>query len=173
LPPKAISVQTYVDKLAKQPGAERFKDYYTWLSNAAHPAVGSRIAYSGDVLLHNAGATMRRRITRRPTSLNGKTDAQGFTIAHDAADATVLASDHGNQFLNDALRIVDDFGLTTAAPNLTKYTYWRGFQPVARNSQCPCGCGKFKRNVHRWGEPAPPLHLSIKEGTVDLTVFPA
>ena len=39
----AINVLTYVQKLAKELGSASLEEDYSWLSDAAHPAIGSRI----------------------------------------------------------------------------------------------------------------------------------
>jgi hypothetical protein len=56
--------------------------------------------------------------------------------------------------LQQALNVVDDAGLTTAAATLTLRAYWRNFTPVRGKRPCPCGRGPSSACGHRWGEPA-------------------
>lgn len=53
---QATSVLTLVKKLAKMTDDERFTDWYDWLSDAAHPALGARIAFASPPM----GARHRR-----------------------------------------------------------------------------------------------------------------
>ncbi|QEM25589.1 hypothetical protein D6M20_01845 (plasmid) [Rhodococcus qingshengii] len=153
----APNVQTYVDKLAKETGEPQFLKWYAWLSNSAHPAIGSRMAYASQPIVHTTGAVMRRRFSRRPTSINGRSEELDFLIAHQCADSTVAAVQVGLSLLSQALEIVDDIGLTTGAATLTRHTYWRNLKPVRGNRQCPCGKGKWPACQHRWGGPTPAI----------------
>lgn len=153
----ATNVQTYVDKLAKETGEPQFLKWYTWLSNSAHPAIGSRMAYASQPMVHPTGTVMRRRFSRRPTSINGRSEELDFLIAHQCADSTVAAVQVGLSLLSQALEIVDDIGLTTGAATLTNHTYWRNLKPVRGNRECACGKGKWPACQHWWGEPAPAI----------------
>jgi hypothetical protein len=150
----AINVQTYVNKLARDSGGN-YVEQYAWLSNSAHPAVGSRIAYSGPFRKHVTGAVIRRRFTRRPRSVDDNSKGLGYLVAQYAADSTVDVITYGLPLIWRSLELVDDFGLTTCAATLTNHKYWRNLKPVERNAQCPCGCGKFKRSRHQWRKPLP------------------
>ena len=157
----ATNVQTYVDKLAKASGEMEFLRWYAWLSNAAHPAVGSRIAYASQPLVHETDTVVRRRFTRRPTSIQGKTEGLDFLIAHQSADATISAVKVGLPLLWKALEIVDDVGLTTHAATFTEQIYWRNLKPVRGNRWCPCGKGRWKSCQHDWGSPAPEISITL------------
>jgi hypothetical protein len=121
----ATNVLTYVDKLKKQCGLQELREQYNWLSNAAHPAIGSRIAYMGPTTGHVSGAVAQWDVLRRPASVQGQRKELQFTLAHIAADALISVAPIGCALLWQCLLIVDDFGLTSNAYRLTDRQYWR------------------------------------------------
>ena len=40
------------------------------------------------------------------------------------------------------LRIIDDIGLTTHAPDMASFAYWRQVNQKGQNSMCPCWSGE-------------------------------
>jgi len=99
-----------------------------------------------------------RFYARRPVLVYAGTKVgTDFTIAHTAADALIACGTIGADFLDQALFLVDDFGLTTQAATLTRRWYWRDFIPVRGSRACPCGRGKWSGCGHWWGHPAPTL----------------
>jgi hypothetical protein len=55
------------------------------------------------------------------------------------------------------LRIVDDVALTTGAPTMASFSYWRMVSQKSRDAPCPCRSGKkAKRCSHTWAD-EPPL----------------
>jgi hypothetical protein len=161
----ATNVMTYIQKLAKRYGHEGLDNFYTFLSNAAHPAVGAKMAYASEFPAHETGAYSLRRLSRRPTAA-GRSSKLGFTIASVAANATITFGGencrlaHPKGLLYQALSMVDDFGLTTRSGLLTRTRYWRKLMPGHRSSDtCPCHCGKRAVAKHRWGEPAPEIRV--------------
>jgi hypothetical protein len=157
---KAVNVLTYIRKLAKATGDDRVNKWYDWLSDAAHPALGARIAMSSSPAMHETKAVTLRCYARRPVFVQaGKSVGTDFTIAHMATDALIACGTIGADLLEQTLRIVDDFGLTTQAAALTRRWYWRDFTPVRGARACPCGRGKWSHCGHRWGEAAPTLSV--------------
>jgi len=155
---QATNVLTYVKKLASATKNEQYAKWYDWLSDAAHPAFGARIALGASPLAHESGAVVVRYYARSPMHLesaSGEKIDLPSTIALDAADATIAAGTVICSLLQQALRVVDDVGLTTAASTYTTRQYWRDFKPVRGSRQCPCGRGKWGQCGHRWGSPAP------------------
>jgi hypothetical protein len=153
---QATNVLTLVQKLAKATADDRFTEWYDWLSDAAHPAFGARIAFASPPMVHPSMAVMVRSYARSPMSLVGGGEQRLLepTIAFAIADATVAAGKVITEVLEQALSVVDDVGLTTAAAPLTLRTYWRNFSPVRGKRPCPCGRGPSSTCRHRWGEPA-------------------
>lgn len=154
---KATNVQTYVDKLAKDAGDQRFADWYDWLSDAAHPAFGARIAFSSDPLVHDRRAVVERYYVRSPMHIQGKGRTQDFEhpIFQKSVDALIACAQVVDQVLEQSLHIVDDFGLTTEAPTYTLRSYWRDFVPTQGRLPCPWGRGTWNTCGHQWGAPAP------------------
>jgi hypothetical protein len=153
---QATNVLTLVQKLAKATADDRFTDWYDWLSDAAHPAFGARIAFASPPMAHPSRAVAIRSYARSPMSLEGNGERRLLepTIAFAIADATIAAGKVINDVLQQALNIVDDVGLTTEAATLTLRAYWRNFTPVRGKRPCPCGRGPSSACGHRWGEPA-------------------
>ncbi|NYH84008.1 hypothetical protein SAMN05421678_106259 [Actinopolymorpha cephalotaxi] len=155
---QATNVLTLVKKLGKQTaGGENVLHWYDWLSDAAHPAFGSRIAYSSPPIGHQSRAVMMRVYARSPLSLVGKGSTQDLepTIALAVADSLILSGKVITGLLEQSLALVDDFGLTTSAATLTRRSYWRNFVPTRGGRQCPCGRGRWSDCRHRWGGLAP------------------
>lgn len=157
----AKNVQGYVQRLTKASGVD-FEDMYAWLSNAAHPAVGARVLYASEPNEHVTETSTIRFYSRYPTVVQQGGAERRFIIADYAAMGALSASDIGIKLLWKSLRLIDDFGLTTGAASLTNVSYWRNLGPVGRNLQCPCGCGKYKRHRHNWGEPTPDVAFAPK-----------
>ena len=82
-----------VKKLTKMTHDERFTDWYDWLSDAAHPALGARIAFASPPSVHDSGAVMTRWYARAPLSQEGggKREPLEPTIALTVADALIAA----------------------------------------------------------------------------------
>jgi hypothetical protein len=159
VPWPATNVMTYIQKLAKRYGHENMTKFYAVLSNAAHPAIGARMAYASLLPNHETGAYSLRRLSRRPTAA-GKSSDLTFFFASTAAEATYLFGDQGWHLLYQALFMVDDFGLTTRSGLLTRHRYWRKLQPGNRSSDnCPCKCGRWSGAKHQWGQPAPEIRV--------------
>ncbi|KQY41874.1 hypothetical protein [Cellulomonas sp. Root137] len=161
---QATSVLTYIQKLAKAVDKPEVSSWYDWLSDAAHPAAGARIALSSQPVVHESGAVALQFLARRPVSprradeLVGGTD---FRIAHVSADAARLCGSLVSEVLEHGLWLVDDFGLTTSAATLTLRRYWRDLVPVKGSRQCPCGRGTAADCGHRWGGDVRALNLSL------------
>jgi hypothetical protein len=91
-PKPAVNVLTYVQKFAKRSGGDYGKvleTLYDQLTNAAHPAILARMAYSSSPSLHETGAYELRLLSRRPPAAAHSTD-WGAEIASLAADATTI-----------------------------------------------------------------------------------
>ena len=154
---RAKSVLTYIQKLEKwTQRSVATTDWYDWLSDAAHPAFGARIALASQPIVHETRAFTLRFLARRPVPIISPIGVfTDFTIAHMAADAVTFAAEAGKQLLECALNVVDDFGLTTGAAELTNRAYWRNSLPERGRAPCPCGCGPAAKSRHNWHSPAP------------------
>ncbi|GGM43404.1 hypothetical protein ACFQBY_22025 [Promicromonospora citrea] len=161
---KATNVLTYVDKLSKDTGDRRFLDWYDWLSDAAHPALGARLAFASDALVHEHGGVMQRYYARSPMHIEGKGTMHEFEhpIFQMPVDALIACGRIVGDLLERSLEIVDDFGLTTEAATYTQRSYWRNVVPAEKGATCPCGLGPAKRCEHQWGRPAPAISVASR-----------
>jgi hypothetical protein len=147
-PPQIQSknVMTYIEKLAKRTTGFDVMDTYEWLCDAVHPSFGSWTTYSV------VRARDPARHPMRPVVSNPRTVEP--TVAQKAADAVILASELLDQDLAHARWVLDDVGLTTEIADSLRLDFPLAVHRPERNSPCPCGSGrKFKRCVHRWGQP--------------------
>jgi hypothetical protein len=153
---QATNVLTLVQKLAKATADDRFTEWYDWLSDAAHPAFGARIAFASPPMVHPSMAVMVRSYARSPMSLVGGGEQRQLepTIAFAIADATIAAGKVITEVLEQALSVVDDVGLTTAAAPLTLRTYWRNFSPSGESAPARAGADRPRLAGTGGGEPA-------------------
>lgn len=159
-PPKGLSknVMTYIEKVAKRSSSIDIVDTYEWLCDAVHPSFGSATTYIVSRVGDNARSHIVEQYARHPLqpmlSISPRTEP---TVAQKAADAVVFATDllHGD--LINARRVIDDLGLTVDVASALRLNVTLAQKKPERNDQCPCGSGrKFKRCVHRWGQPGTP-----------------
>jgi hypothetical protein len=162
----ATNVLTLVQNLAKATHDARFTDWYDLLSDAAHPALGARIAFASPLFVHDSEAVTIRWYARAPLARRGARGDEQLEpiIALTAADALAAAGSVIVDVLAQALAVVDDMGLTTGAATLTRHGYWRNFVPVRGNRPCPCGRGRASKCLHYWGQPAPELTVPTTAG---------
>lgn len=166
---KAISVLTYVQKLARLTQDARYETWYDWLSDASHPAFGSRIASAGEPRVHESGAVVVRFFSRGTlvtVPVNGEGAAgieQGRPefneVASNVAESVVTAAKTYFTALQSARHLVDDFALTTNAATLTLRQLWPALTRSAPGDLCPCDCGARDYGSHVWGGPAPHFEL--------------
>jgi hypothetical protein len=160
---KATNVLTYVQHLARFASDDRILNWYDWLSDAAHPAFGARIALASPPMRHSSGALIVRSYGRSPMFLvdsSGNREQLDHDIAEMCCDTLITSGRIATEVLDQALAVVDDFGLTTRASSLTRRWYWRDFLPANGNRPCPCGRGAWARCGHFWGRPGPKLEIA-------------
>ena len=75
------------------------------------------------------------------TSSSSEPDAREATIQTALARAATLAVDVLEKTLDDALKIIDDIGLTTKAPTMANFDYWRNLVQKQGNALCPVARG--------------------------------
>ena len=78
------------------------------------------------------------------------------TIQEAIAGASIVAVKVIEKTLDDALRLIDDIGLTTKAPAMASFDHWQKVIGKQGNAICPCCSGrKAKHCHHRWTDPTP------------------
>lgn len=149
-------------KLAKRYPGDLRNDY-AWLCNTVHPSLGNTLAFAAPPLVHRSRTHMMRWLAASPIRLDGNANFDQATfvdrsIPSSTARAACAALDVLTTTLAAALAMIDDIGLTTGAPAMADFPYWRNLSPTARNESCACGSGKKTKNcIHSWGAPTPPM----------------
>jgi hypothetical protein len=78
------------------------------------------------------------------------------TIQEALVRVAILAVEVLEKSLDDSLKLIDDIALTTKAPSMASFGYWRNLSPARGNVSCPCRSGrKAKHCLHRWTDPVP------------------
>lgn len=62
--------------------------------------------------------------------------------------------------LDDSLRIIDDIALTTKAPRMASFDYWRKVTVTTRKQLCPCRSGRRAEHCQHWWGAACPAVLA-------------
>lgn len=163
--PTATNVLTYVKHLSKSVGRPEVTDHYDWLSDAAHPAFGARIATASDGMLHESKAVYIRYHDRRPMALVGQDSTRRFSypIAGHILDTLDFCGEVVGPILEQSLEVIDDFCLTTGAALYSTRDYWRKLTPTRGSRKCECGRGKWSACGHWWGGDPPIVELPRRD----------
>jgi hypothetical protein len=143
-----INVLTQLEKLARATDYPLQRDYQ-WLCNVVHPSVGGMLAFQAPLMRHETGVCAFQFVCGVPLhidSISGQT-LRETTVQDALARVAVLAVYVLEKTLNDALRIVDDIGLTTKAPKMASFSYWRNLTQGHRKTSCPCRSGKAGKTL--------------------------
>jgi hypothetical protein len=146
-----------VEKLGKAVGDELQEDYQ-WLCSTVHPSLGNTFAFSAPSLVHDTHTHMQTWFCGVPIHIAGPSGESSAerTVQVATARGAVMALTTLRVTLDAALRVIDDVGLTTRAPEVSAQGYWRNLERGERNDSCPCRSGrKAKRCIHEWGVKGP------------------
>lgn len=151
------NVLSQVEKLDRAVPQRRLQENYQILCNTVHPSVGGTLAMSGSGVMHESGTHIL--LWFGPTGVNYRDEISAMNPEPIVLDAIVLAAVTAVEVmckaLDDALRLIDDVGLTTRASKLSTFDYWRKLVPQPKQL-CPCRSGRISRNcAHLWDKPAP------------------
>jgi hypothetical protein len=134
-----INVLTYIEKLAKSCPDMDLQTHYQWLCNTVHPSCGGTFAMSTPIVSHTSSTHAFAWFAPFPThteSTKGK--ASERRVQEAIAKSAIVAMRVMVQTLDDSLRVIDDLGLTTGAPKMATFHYWRRLQ-VTKKQLCPAG----------------------------------
>ncbi len=150
---KRTNILGPVEKLAKAVAVDLQSDHQ-WLCNTVHPSVGNTIAFSANPLRHETGTHFHYLYAGQPGAYPDRDGVGTDAIIEKAvARAATTALTVLEASLDAALRVIDDLGLTTNAPMVTRERYWRNVTAGGRNEPCVCRSGKkVKQCAHRWGD---------------------
>lgn len=112
------------------------------------------LAFASPMMVHDTGATGFQFVAPFATHIEG---GQGInaeiTIDEAVARSAILAVAVVCETLDVTLRVIDDIALTTGAPTMASFSYWRMVSQKSRNAPCPCRSGKKAKNCpHGWAE---------------------
>ena len=150
------NVLTLIEKLGRATENPVQQDYQ-WLCNAVHPSIGGMLAFASPLLVHTTKASAFQWICAAPIHVDTAGQIIRVTTIQEAlARASALAVDVLVKTLDDALKIIDDIGLTTKAPTMASFDYWRNIAQKKGDALCPCRSGRTARNcLHRWTDATP------------------
>ena len=153
------NILTQIEKLDRVTDSSIQGDYH-WLCNAVHPSVGGLLAFASPMLVHKSRMCAFQTIAPFPISIQSNRNPEERiveeTIETALVRAATLAVDILTRTLDDALKIIDDVALTTNAPQMASFGYWRMLAQKGQNSLCPCRSGrKVKHCQHRWIDDPP------------------
>jgi hypothetical protein len=166
---KATNILTHLDHLQRAAPCWDVRDWYDWLSDAAHPAYGGNTLYLTQYAAHRSGAYAFKFLGSSP--LSAEVDDSGArsarpvpTLMAEALTALVPAQ---NSLRDETLRLVDDVMLTFDVTRATTRQTWRPLATSRGSRDCECGRGKWKDCRHLWGDtysvPESRLILSVDE----------
>ena len=155
-----------IEKLQRATSVPIWQDY-EWLCNAVHPSIGTMLAYATPMLWHKTGTHGFQYVAPFATHIVGSGGIHAETTIDEAiARSAVLSVAVVRQTLDATLRIIDDVALTTGAPVMASFKYWRMLSQKSRNTLCPCRSGRKVKNCrHGWKEQLP--------SQIDLSSFDA
>jgi hypothetical protein len=137
---------------------------YQLLCNVVHPSVGNMLAFTAPMVAHKTETVAFQYVA--PFGIHFARDGQKHaetTIVEALARSAVLAVAVLRETLDVTLRIVDDVALTTEAPTMASFRYWRMVTQKSRNVPCPCRSGKKAKSCrHAWSEPPPQVAERFK-----------
>ena len=181
------NILTQIEKLSRATNLPVQQDYQ-WLCNAVHPSIGGMLAFAAPMMGHATNTHAFQWVCEAPTSFynaklsrdkhhvlvdtarlkdlgiepalntSSETIFREATIHNAIARAASLAVEVLEKTLDGALRLVDDVGLTTNAPAMATFPYWRNLTRKYGSRSCPCRSGlKANQCLHRWSDPVPEI----------------
>jgi hypothetical protein len=122
---------------------------YDWLCNLAHPSFAAMFAFAGPLLMR--GSDRKVQYAERPLEAFPGDETIDDTIISTIHRAAAQSLRLVTIEFDRGVRLLDDIGLTTKAPQLAATDYWRRLVAGARNDRCPCRSGrKVKLCRHEW-----------------------
>lgn len=156
---RRTNVLTQVEGLGDA-GLETLHEDYAWLCNTVHPSLGTIKTFSTPPQVRSEVPTYSLTLLAGGPLLAGDPSKELWSIGdrtiQSAVDRACSTSLHVLQRCMAAmLSTIDDVGLVTRAPELSRWDYWRQLvRPKGLSDLCPCESGltweKCQERVHRW-----------------------
>jgi hypothetical protein len=161
------NILSYINNLARATNGP-IHDDYQWLCNAVHPSIGGMLAFAAPLMGHNTKTHAFQWVCSEPihfTKLPHNTGQRGTniprypheeeereaTVENALARVAIFSVDVIKIVLDQALRVIDDIGLTPNAPATAIFEYWRTIRNPGKNANCACRSGKkVKYCPHNW-----------------------
>jgi len=144
-----------IDKLSKAYSCS-LADDYEWLCNTVHPSIGNAFVFGRLWLHHDTGTHLVAPYSGKALVIklpDGSIQRNERPVEMAVVRGAGFALEVLTATLDEALRVVDDVGLTTRAPELARDKYWRNIRRPGLYELCPCRSGhKVKWCQHIWGE---------------------
>jgi hypothetical protein len=137
---------------------------YQWLCNAVHPSIGGMMAFASPMMTHDTGTVAFQFVAPFASHIesSGEISAE-VTIDEAVARSSILAVAVLRDTLDVTLQIIDDVALTTGAPTMANFKYWRMVSQKSRNALCPCRSGRKAKNCqHVWTTEPPRVTEKFK-----------
>lgn len=149
------NILTQLEKLPRVTEYALPEDYQL-LCNTVHPSLGSVLTFSGPFEVHKTETYAFQPLSPLPirtTTTINPDKIETVSVVEDAlVRAAVFASRVILKTLDHGLHVIDDVALTTGAPDIANFTYWRNIRQKGRNSICPCRSGRLVKHCsHGWG----------------------
>jgi hypothetical protein len=123
------NVLTYIGRLAKSCPNIDLQEQYQWLCNTVHPSCGGTFAMSTPLVAHASNTHAFAWFAPFPTHMESTAGQTSERRVQEAiAVSAIVAVRVMEKTLDDSLRIIDDLGLTTSAPKMATFKYWRQLQ---------------------------------------------
>jgi hypothetical protein len=137
-------------------GHETKTHAFQWVCEAPTSFRTVRLSRDKHYMLADTASFLKDKDVKDAVKEASDSEFRETTIQDALARVAILAVEVLEKSLDDALKVIDDIGLTTKAPSMASFEYWRNLQPSHANASCPCRSGrKAKHCLHRWTDPAP------------------
>ena len=156
---------SHVARLAKAVDGDLQSDYQ-WLCNTVHPSIGATLAFSTPLQRHKTRTHSVAWFSASPLEVSTEDTVLREEVVESAmASAMKVGLQVALSTFEASLVLVDDVGLTTSAPSMATFPYWRSLTPSERNAPCPCRSGKRSKSCgHQWASPGPSIPTRFTYG---------
>jgi hypothetical protein len=137
-------------------GHETKTHAFQWVCEAPTSFRTIKLSRDKHHMLADTASLLKDKDVKDSVSAASGSEFRETTIQDALARAAILAVEVLEKSLDDSLKLIDDIALTTKAPSMASFGYWRNLSRARGNVSCPCRSGrKAKHCLHRWTDPVP------------------